>query len=453
MIHPDRIVELNDLPVRRHSDYVLYWMQSAQRVRCNHALQFAVEQANRLKRPVVVFFGLTDDYPGANLRHYRFMLEGLQEVKRDLEAVGIPFVVWRTQPDQGATELAEDACLVVTDDAHLPHLRAWRTELAHSIHCRLYEVTTNLIVPVTVASDKEEYAAATFRPRITKKLPEFLQPLRRTCCRVRFSPGIDSFDIDHLESVLPLLHTDMSVRPVGTFHGGASQAMKLLKDFVSRKLPHYSSGANDPTRAYLSQMSPYLHFGQISPIDVALAVSNTHSSSKPDYLEQLIVRRELSYNFARYNPKAASYEGLPPWCRRTLDFHTRDKREYVYTLDQFEMAATHDPYWNAAQREMMLAGKMHGYMRMYWGKKILEWTTSPAEAFRIALHLNDKYELDGRDPNGITGVAWCLGKHDRPWSERPVFGKIRYMNAAGLRRKFDPDLYVDRVAALKEAAR
>jgi deoxyribodipyrimidine photo-lyase len=448
MIQSDRIIELNDLPVRPGGDYVLYWMQSAQRTRYNHALQFAIQQANTLKRPLLVFFGLTDGYPGANLRHYRFMLEGLQEVSQNLRVMKIPFVIWRAHPHQGAAELAQDACLVVTDDAHLPHLRAWRHELAHSIPCRLYEVATNLIVPVHIASEKEEYAAATFRPRITKQLPQFLKPMRHTSCKVTFSPRIDSFDIDHLDSALPLLHVDASVRPVGSFRGGASRAIELLRDFISHKLSHYSDGANDPTRRCLSDLSPYLHFGQISALEIALAVSKTRSRSKADYLEQLIVRRELSHNFTRYNPRAATYEGLPPWCRRTLDFHARDKRDYVYSLQQFELAKTHDPYWNAAQRQMMLTGKMHGYMRMYWGKKILEWTSSPAEAFSIALYLNDKYELDGRDPNGITGVAWCLGKHDRPWSERPVFGKVRYMNAAGLKRKFDPDLYAELIAAM-----
>ncbi|HSV27030.1 MAG TPA: deoxyribodipyrimidine photo-lyase [Sedimentisphaerales bacterium] len=441
MIDRNRITELNDLPVRPHGDYVLYWMQAAQRTRCNHALQFAIERANDLKRPVLVFFGIAEDYPCANLRHYRFMLEGLQEVKKDFEAMKVPFAVRRGAPQSGAAELARDACLVVADDAHLPHLRTWRNELANTIPCRLYEVATNLIVPVHIASEKEEYSAATFRPRITRMLPQFLIPLKRTACRVVFSPQVASFDIDCLDAALAALNIDTSVKPVDSFHGGTTRALKLLRDFISHKLAGYSSGANDPTRDCLSKLSPYLHFGQISPIEIALAVSKTRSRSKADYLEQLIVRRELAHNFTRYNQKAACYEGLPAWCRRTLDFHHRDRREYIYSQAQFEHGATHDAYWNAAQRQMVATGSMHGYMRMYWGKKILEWPASPAEAFRIALYLNDKYELDGRDANGITGVAWCFGKHDRPWAERPVFGKIRYMNAAGLRRKFDPDKY------------
>jgi deoxyribodipyrimidine photo-lyase len=448
MFHRDRILEMNDQPVRRQCDYVLYWMQSAQRSRYNHALEYAITQANEVGRPVLVFFGLTDAYPGANLRHYRFMLEGLQEVGRSLDRRHISFALQHTDPVKGATELSADACLVVTDDAHLPHLRQWRSTVAHGIPCRMYEVTTNLIVPAHIASEKEEYAAATFRPRITKCLPDFLKPLREGTCRHRLSADMARVEIDELPSLLSELHIDTSVQPVDAFHGGTSKAMRLLDDFSAKKLKDYPGGANDPTRDCLSHLSPYLHFGQISPLEIAIAVSKIAGPAADDYLEQLVVRRELSHNFTHYSPKAATYDGLPAWCRRTLDFHATDKREYVYSLADFEHARTHDPYWNAAQREMVMTGKMHGYMRMYWGKKILEWTDSPAEAFRIALHLNDKYELDGRDPNGITGVAWCLGKHDRPWAERPVFGKVRYMNAAGLKRKFDPEAYVARVMAI-----
>jgi deoxyribodipyrimidine photo-lyase len=197
-------------------------------------------------------------------------------------------------------------------------------------------------------------------------------------------------------------------------------------------------------------MSPYLHFGQISPLFIALEVLRHSDSAKNAYLEELIVRRELSYNFIFYNRDYDKFAALPPWTERTLNYHARDKREYVYSLEQFEKAQTHDPYWNAAQKEMVLTGKMHGYMRMYWGKKILEWTQNPRTGFRIALYLNNKHELDGRDPNGFAGVAWCFGKHDRAWAERPVFGKIRYMNAAGLKRKFDADAYVKRVEALEK---
>jgi deoxyribodipyrimidine photo-lyase len=223
----------------------------------------------------------------------------------------------------------------------------------------------------------------------------------------------------------------------------------LLTEFIKKKLDLYPVKRNDPNQDVTSHMSPYLHFGQISPLYIALRVIDSNSKGKEAYLEELIVRRELSHNYVFYNNKYDKYVSLPPWAKNTLNFHGRDKREYIYSLKDFEGAKTHDVYWNAAQKEMVLTGKMHGYMRMYWGKKILEWTKSPPEGFKIALYLNNKYELDGRDPNGYAGVAWCFGKHDRAWSERRVFGKIRYMNAAGLKRKFNADKYVCKIGEIE----
>jgi deoxyribodipyrimidine photo-lyase len=227
--------------------------------------------------------------------------------------------------------------------------------------------------------------------------------------------------------------------------GGTTEAKKRLRDFIKNKLDEYADLRNDPCLDATSNMSPYLHFGQISPLYIALKVMESEARGKESYLEELIVRRELSYNFVYYNNNYDKFSSLPPWAKNSLNCHARDKREYIYSLEEFEQAKTHDPYWNAAQKEMVLTGKMHGYMRMYWGKKILEWTRNPRQGFKMALYLNNKYELDGRDPNGFAGVAWCFGKHDRAWSERKVFGKIRYMNAAGLKRKFDADKYVERV--------
>jgi deoxyribodipyrimidine photo-lyase len=255
-------------------------------------------------------------------------------------------------------------------------------------------------------------------------------------------------DISDPGSVVAHLDTDHTVTRAASFTGGTGEAKRRLQQFISSKLDQYDKLRNDPTQDFLSGLSPYLHFGQISPLYIALQVAAAESAGKDSYLEELIVRRELSVNFVHYGGRYQTLAGLPEWCQKTLAEHERDPREYIYGLKEFEAGATHDPYWNAAQKEMVVKGKMHGYMRMYWGKKILEWTDSPQQALRIALYLNNKYELDGRDPNGYAGVAWCLGKHDRPWGERPVFGKIRYMNANGLRRKFDADEYVRRVEAL-----
>ena len=215
-------------------------------------------------------------------------------------------------------------------------------------------------------------------------------------------------------------------------------------------MPDYPKLRNDPILDYQSSLSPYLHFGQISPVYVALRIldSNASIEAKEAYLEEIVVRRELAVNYVQHNENYDNFNGLPEWAKRTLGSHKNDQREYLYNLRELENAETHDPYWNAAQNEMRITGKMHGYMRMYWGKKIVEWTENPEIAFNMALYLNNKYELDGRDPNGFAGIAWCFGKHDRPWKERPVFGNVRYMNENGLRRKFDADKYIEKVKQL-----
>ena len=240
---------------------------------------------------------------------------------------------------------------------------------------------------------------------------------------------------------MKLLKIDETVSLSNQFRGGTNVALSILKEFIKKHLSKYPQGKNDPTKNHISNLSPYLHFGQISPLTVTLRLQQIKNPGIDSFLEELIIRRELSINFVYYNKDYDSFQSIPTWCKNTLSDHRHDKREHVYNLEEFEYAQTHDPYWNAAQKQMVTTGKMHGYMRMYWGKKIIEWTSSPEEAYTIALKLNNKYELDGRDPNGFAGVAWCFGKHDRPWIERSIFGKIRYMNAKGLKRKFDIDLY------------
>jgi deoxyribodipyrimidine photo-lyase len=315
----------------------------------------------------------------------------------------------------------------------------------------MIQIESDVIVPVETASPKEEYAAATFRPKISRYVPRFLRPMRKTKLKhpslhLRFR----TIALDSIEPTLARLHIDRTVGRVKTFRGGTSRAKRLLKQFIRNKLSTFPELRNDPTRNNLSCMSPYLHFGQISPLYIALEVKKSGASGAPAYLEELIVRRELSMNFVYYNKKYDTIACLPAWVKKNLRKHRKDKRKYVYTRTQFENAQTHDPYWNAAQKQMIITGKMHGYMRMYWGKKIIEWTNKPETAYATACYLNNKYEIDGRDPNGFTGVAWCFGKHDRPWRERPIFGTIRYMNADGLRRKFDADAYVHKVNRLQK---
>jgi deoxyribodipyrimidine photo-lyase len=450
MIQQERIRALNRETVRA-GNYVLYWMQAAQRAEYNHALEYAIEQANQLGKPVVALFGLTDKYPEANLRHYTFMLEGLRQTKNALGSRGIQLVIRNESPELAVKAFAEQAALVVVDGGQLRIQRRWRKKAAISIGCPLYEVETNLIVPVEEASVKENFSAGTFRPRITKKLGYYLVPLRHKKPKVD-SLGLKfkSFDVGDLDAAISQLNINRSVPAVDWLHGGTDQAKRHLRKFINSKLDYYAEKRNDPNLDYVSNMSPYLHFGQISALYVALQVMKTKSPGRQAYLEELIVRRELSHNFVFYNNKYDTFEALPPWAKATLNLHRRDKRAYLYSLEQFEKALTHDPYWNAAQQEMLITGKMHGYMRMYWGKKILEWSKNPQAGFKIALYLNNKYELDGRDANGYAGVAWCFGKHDRAWGERPVFGKIRYMKDTGLKRKFDPDKYVERVRSLCE---
>jgi deoxyribodipyrimidine photo-lyase len=441
MIQKERIKALNKKEIRKGA-YVLYWMQASQRAEYNHALEYAISKGNELHQPVIVFFGMTDHFPEANERHYAFMLEGLREVKQSLERRDIRMVILHKSPELGAIQLAQGASLAVVDRGYLKIQKKWRSNAATKMNCPLIQVETDVIVPVEETSPKEEYAAATIRSRIHKKLSHFLVPLKQRDPTVEFpSLDFDSFDINEVGKAISKLHIDRSVRKVSSFQGGTKEARNHLEVFLEGKLDQFPELRNDPTLDYLSHMSPYLHFGQISPLFIALKALETKSPGTEAFLEELIVRRELSMNFVFYNEKYDSFEAVPEWAKKTLKGHKKDKRQHTYTLEELESAQTHDPYWNAAQKEMVIKGKMHGYMRMYWGKKIIEWSKAPEEAFQIALRLNNKYELDGRDPNGFTGVAWCFGKHDRPWGERPFFGNVRYMNDKGLKRKFDADGY------------
>ncbi len=441
MIQRERVRPLNNEKEKRR-DYVLYWMQASQRSEYNHALEYAAEQANARGRPLVVFFGLTEKFPEANERHYAFMLEGLQETGRALEKRGIRFVIRHQSPAEGAIRMARRADLAVVDRGYLSVERQWRANVAQKIDCPLLQIETNVIVPLEQASPKEEYAARTFRPRINRQFDKYLVPMKQVPLKKdSLKLEFESLDLDNLDGWLARLPLDRGAQRVRTYIGGTGEAKRRLRDFILRKLALYAEMRNDPNVDAVSGMSPYLHFGQISPLYIALEVLKSGKRAAAVYLEELIIRRELSMNFVYYNKRYDRFEGLPEWARRTLKEHERDEREALYSPGQIEEARTADPYWNAAQREMVVTGKMHNYMRMYWGKRIIEWTRKPEDAFRIALHLNNKYELDGRDPNGFAGVAWCFGKHDRAWPTHPVLGKIRIMKASGLRRKFDADAY------------
>ncbi len=448
MIDDSRIKILNN-GYSATGQYVLYWMQAAQRTEYNHALEYAIREANRLRLPLLVYFGLTD-YPEANQRHYRFMLEGLVETIATLSALGATPVVRLEAPVKGVARLAKNAALTIFDRGYTKIQRQWRRNVLPEITCKVVEIETEVIVPVETASHKEQYTAGTLRPKINHVKDKYLVPLKKHGLKNSAKLDIESELLDDINAVLNRLNLDTSVTTVEDFYcGGYSQARKHLDCFIDNKLNYFSDKRNDPSNDYTSGLSPYLHFGQISPLEIALRAIEAKSPATEDFLEELIVRRELSANFVYFNPDYAKYSCLPEWAQKTLREHSSDQREYLYTTDELENATTHDPYWNAAQREMLITGKMHGYMRMYWGKKIIEWSPSPEQAFETALYLNNKYELDGRDPNGFTGVAWCFGKHDRAWQERNIFGKVRYMNANGLKRKFDIESYVKKISRLK----
>ncbi len=444
MVEESRVQFLNrKSPLK--GEYVLYWMQASQRVEHNHALEFAVGQANENKLPLIVYFGVTENFPEANERHYHFMLEGLREVRKKLHDKGIGMVIEHSSPEIGVVNLAHNASLIVCDRGYLHIQKDWRRYVAERIGCPLIQVESEVIVPVETASPKEEYSAATLRRKLFKNLVNYLVPLPEETPFIDSTRlAFESFNIENIDMALSGLNIDRSVKPVSNFTGGTSHAKKRLEMFLDVTIPRYHELRNDPNENAVSNLSPYLHFGQISAAYVALQVTRQNSPGNQAFLDELIVRRELSMNYVHYNKCYDSYEGLPDWAIRTLRDHEFDKRPYLYSAQELEKARTHDEYWNAAQKEMMETGKMHGYMRMYWGKKILEWTADPAEAFSTALYLNNKYELDGRDPNSFAGVAWCFGKHDRPWGRRPVFGNVRYMSADGLKRKFDIDKYTGR---------
>jgi len=454
MIQPQRIRPLNREGVRRRR-YVLYWMQVSQRAASNHALEYAAERANELGRPVVAAFGLTDRYPDANARHYTFLLEGLAETARDLAARGVQLVVRRGEPAEVAAELSGDAALVVTDRGYLRHQRTWRRQLARAVDCRAVQVESDVVVPVQTASNKAEYAARTIRPKLRRRWEAFLRPVRRVPCeRDSLDLDLGGMDLSNPAGLVEDLVPERQIDPSTVYRGGAAAARQWLAEFLDGKLARYAEARSDPGANVQSELSPYLHFGQISPIEIALAARRARApqAAKDAFLEELLVRRELGINFAFYQSRYDSYAALPAWARATLKAHTGDKRPALYRRNDLEQARTHDDYWNAAMTEMRVTGKMHNYMRMYWGKKIIEWTRSPRTAYRWMRDLDETWFLDGRDPVSYANVGWCFGLHDRPWGERDVFGTVRTMSSRGLERKFDMSGYLRRVAALEAGA-
>jgi deoxyribodipyrimidine photo-lyase len=445
MVEPERIKVLNRAPEVR-GDYVLYWMQQSQRAAQNPALEVAVAAANRLALPVLVCFGLTEKVPAATGRHYTFMLEGLAETAEALRRRGIGFVIRRGLPPRIAADLARHAALVVCDHGYLRRQKQWRAALAAEVGRRVLSVEADVVVPVDLVSSKAEIGARTLRRKLLPHRDGFLVRLREQRPRVAAERLKQRSDVDlsDVSGVVASLRVDRSGPATAEFRGGTRAARQRLRTFTRGSLPGYHGARVSLIRARISRLSPYLHFGQISPVEIALTVAHAcaAASDRAKFLEELVVRRELAANFVNASPDYSRYEGLPSWARRTLAAHAHDRREHIYDYDQLAGAATHDPYWNAAMSEMRRTGFLHNHLRMYWGKKVLEWSASPEEGYQVLLRLNNTYFLDGRDANSFANVGWVFGLHDRPWPGRPVFGNVRYMNAAGLRRKTDIEDYV-----------
>jgi deoxyribodipyrimidine photo-lyase len=425
---------------------VVYWMQRSQRPVDNPALDLAVELGKELKKPVVVFFAPVPFYPRANLRHYQFLVQGIPDIAEGLRKRNIGFVL-RSYPEHRLPNFCEEVrpAIVVGDENPLREPSHWRELATAELRVPLWTVDADVIVPSKLL-EKEQYAAHTIRPRLHAKLNEFLTRSRNPKAQIVWKPpkGLPSlpFDFDLTRG----WRLDRSVSPVSSWQGGTNQGSKFLHHFVTRRLQQYAKERNHPELDSTSRLSPYLHFGHISPVTVALAVQNADApkADREAFLNELVVWRELAINFAHFNKLYDSFECAEPWAHRTLAKHAKDPRPVLYTEKQLENAETHDPLWNAAQMQMVKTGWMHNYMRMYWAKKILEWSRSPASAFRAAVNLNDKYFLDGRDPNGYAGIAWAIaGKFDRPWFERPIFGLIRYMSLESTGRKFDSKKYIE----------
>lgn len=436
MVDSSRVRNLVDIPQKEGP--VVYWMQRDMRAHHNWALIYAQEKAQALKVPLIVVFALDDRSSFTRTPHFSFMMQGLYEVRDTLAPLAIPLCILKGDPKVSILAFLQEvkAGMLVCDFTPLRYARTWKDAVALYCDVRFDEVDAHNIVPCWVASHKEEFAAYTFRPKIRAHYRAYSGPVPRT----KKHPYVHTKSLPS-GGVIPSASSVFDrVTP------GAKAGDRALSSFLTHRLSAYDAKRNDPTEDGQSGLSPYIHFGHLSAQQIAHKVEtcNATSADKKAFLEELVVRKELSDNFCFYQPAYDRYEGLRSWAKDTLEAHLHDVREFVYSEEEFEHALTHDPLWNAAQTQMVQTGTMHGYMRMYWAKKILEWTQNPHDAIAIAITLNDTYSLDGRDPNGYAGILWSIGGlHDRAWFERPIFGKIRYMNYNGCARKFDVKRYIE----------
>jgi len=436
-------------PPRKDARCVVYWMQRSMRITDNPALDVAIQAGNLLGLPVVVYFQVIPNYPNANLRHYHFLQQGLRDVEIDAAERGVGFVLRRSPSSLEAFLSDVEAALLIGDENPCREPERWRVTLDKRLRIPFWTVDADVVVPSRVFG-RSFYLLHHFRPHLKKELANYLiapvdlQPLHA------WEPWKDLKHFSLREDITKGFSSlDRTVVPVDSFTGGAHAALKNLNEFLRSGLADYEESRNHPELSGTSRMSPWLHFGNIGPLTIAWAVEEAVRQgtapvgAKDRYLEELIGWRELAVLFVRHNPNYDNWECAEPWARTTLLEHAGDPRPHSYSLLQLEQAQTHDELWNAAQRQMVDTGWMHGYMRMYWAKKLLEWAPNPATAFDWAVMLNDRYELDGRDPSGYAGIAWAIvGKHDRPWFNRPVFGLVRTMMKTSTEKKFDSKAYI-----------
>jgi deoxyribodipyrimidine photo-lyase len=448
----ERIQLLNDQTENNNARYVLYWMQIFKRTSYNHALKFAIQMANERKLPLVVYEGLKYYYPFANDRIHTYILEGIAEKKEAFEKLGIRYLFYLQRdakdPKQTVARLAKDAALIVTDDFPCFIMPEHNRKIAQKAEIPVYAVDSNGMIPLA-RFEKEEFAAYTIRPKIQRLLPNYIEPFREEKIAIKnVDLKVDcpetTVTSENIAELVASCDIDHSVRPSPIYHGGTRNGRQRLQHFLENILARYDETRSEPSIDGTSRLSSYLHFGFLSVYEIYEAVvkAGVPQKAKDVYLEELIVRRELGYNFTRFNPAYDSLESLPDWAKKTIAEHDKDSRPVLFSAEQIELGQTDDRLWNAAQRESIETGEVHNYMRMLWGKKFIEWRPSYQESFDLLVHLNNKYSLDGRNPNSYAGVLWCFGKHDRAWGERNVFGKIRYMSSANTSRKIDAQKYI-----------
>lgn len=500
----ERTQLLNNQSVNNDGKYVLYWMQMFKRTAYNYALNFAIEQANLRKIPLVVYEGLKYYYPWANDRIHTFILEGVEEKRKAFAEKGILYLFYLQQdensPKNVVAEIAKDACLIVTDDFPCFIIPEHNRRIAEKANIPVYAVDSNGMIPMS-RFEKEEYAAYTIRPKIKRMLPDYKKPfteenlimtadylikrydslinhnhflIKTDDCfisnanyLIKTNDSLVSsnhslinsqsslvFNEENIKRLVARCQINHDIRPSHIYKGGSLNAHKRLQHFIKEIFPDYSKTRNECSVDGSSRLSAYLHFGFVSVQEIVEAVENADAptESKETFLEELIVRRELSFNFTRFNPNYDSLSCLPNWTQETMRKHHEDQRDFLYTIEQLENSQTHDEIWNAAQRELVVTGGMHNYVRMLWGKNVIAWTRNYEEAFAILEDFNNKYALDGRNPNSYAGILWCFGKHDRPWFERNVFGTIRYMTSGSSGKKFNAKKYIEWTKSFSQPA-